>query len=197
MSRESSRPVLVGVVWACVWMHLALGVVVLGFLQVVLKDRRNWDGPDRWSGLGLLDRWAVFSLDYIQVYFWALLLGDVAALVLLRRGVAERKRRSLAFCYFIWITLVVVAHLAASVYLNFFAGPIRLPGSTITGGGWSDVVGVGVMDGMFAFPVVLVALALWLMRARPSGLCARCGYELAGVRDGRCPECGEVPVQRS
>ncbi|USN98255.1 MAG: hypothetical protein H6810_08700 [Phycisphaeraceae bacterium] len=33
-------------------------------------------------------------------------------------------------------------------------------------------------------------------KAKPTGVCIRCGYSLAGLQADRCPECGE-PIQRS
>lgn len=178
------------------WIHLALGVFVLVFLQLEQQAGWAWGGPEKWSQLSLLDRWAVFSLHYPQVYLWSFLLGEVAGLVLLWRGLSQSKRRPLALCYFLWLWLVASVHMAVSVYFNVIAGIIRTPDATFASGGWSDVVGVAVMDGMFACPAVLVVLALWLMRARSGGLCSRCGYDLAGLTTEQCPECGGATTRR-
>lgn len=44
--------------------------------------------------------------------------------------------------------------------------------------------------------VVAGGLLVWALAERtkscPPGVCAACGYSLAGLRESRCPECGEV-----
>lgn len=39
------------------------------------------------------------------------------------------------------------------------------------------------------------ALLWWLAARAPPGLCRRCGYSVAGIASGVCPECG-VPLAR-
>jgi hypothetical protein len=49
---------------------------------------------------------------------------------------------------------------------------------------------------MIVLPLGGVAYGLWRVSKRPvEGRCAKCGYELAGVRGG-CPECGEGRMSR-
>ena len=45
----------------------------------------------------------------------------------------------------------------------------------------------------FAACVGFAALAIWLLRRdrHASGHCHRCGYNLTGLPEPRCPECGE------
>lgn len=49
-----------------------------------------------------------------------------------------------------------------------------------------------------ALPVAMLTAAACLAISsreaarRAKGLCAKCGYDLRGVRDGRCPECGRA-----
>lgn len=39
--------------------------------------------------------------------------------------------------------------------------------------------------------LMLLIMPVWrLLRRRPPGSCAHCGYDLTGNRSGRCPECG-------
>jgi hypothetical protein len=46
-----------------------------------------------------------------------------------------------------------------------------------------------------AAPVVWARRALRLWRRRRGGLCLACGYDLRGLEDRRCPECGLLPRQ--
>jgi hypothetical protein len=65
------------------------------------------------------------------------------------------------------------------------SGPTGAPVTTSL-----DVVYVplGFVVGVMAVP----AVGLWVMARRsvPAGMCRGCGYDLAGTRGERCPECG-------
>ena len=55
--------------------------------------------------------------------------------------------------------------------------------------------GIGWTIGYLVFDTILVALiiAIWWLafrRTRGPTDCLGCGYDLRGVRDGACPECG-------
>lgn len=57
--------------------------------------------------------------------------------------------------------------------------------------GWSRIIEIPLW-----LPVVVVALPTallqyWGRRRRVPGYCRRCGYNLTGLTDARCPECGE------
>ncbi len=54
-------------------------------------------------------------------------------------------------------------------------------------------VGLAANAGVYGaaiFALVLAIRGLWSLRHRRHDRCAVCGYVLAGLRGGRCPECG-------
>lgn len=65
--------------------------------------------------------------------------------------------------------------------------------------GWSDTTNPASMVRVRTLAVPLwpgawvlglFALACWWFDRNPAGHCARCGYDLRGIKDGTCPECG-------
>lgn len=62
---------------------------------------------------------------------------------------------------------------------------------------FSWVIGATMAMWTFGPGVVLLFLAVRFRRAGPKGICANCGYDLRGLPENRCPECGLAfePVQ--
>ncbi|MCC6678069.1 MAG: hypothetical protein IT436_13090 [Phycisphaerales bacterium] len=71
----------------------------------------------------------------------------------------------------------------------------RMMGRWSVGASWSDGNGPQLTVQVWMPTVILVGLAVWVWwrwaRRAEAGCCARCGYDLRGLRRGSvCPECG-------
>lgn len=55
---------------------------------------------------------------------------------------------------------------------------------------WSGIVGNSLVGAIGIWALVVLPAAVRLARRRRRGCCVACGYELAGVGGGVCPECG-------
>lgn len=79
-------------------------------------------------------------------------------------------------------TRVVYPSMSAMTRQTFVAPVLR-----------SSAMGTEIILPFWTIGVLGVALVVLAMRPwakHPKGACRRCGYDLQGVRDGRCPECG-------
>jgi hypothetical protein len=55
---------------------------------------------------------------------------------------------------------------------------------------WSGIVGNSLVGAVGIWALVVLPAAVRWARRRGRGLCVACGYDLAGVGGGVCPECG-------
>lgn len=76
--------------------------------------------------------------------------------------------------------------------------PFGLMALLVVDKGWIGLAGY-LVAGVAGAPGLL-ALPPWLdrrARRRQAGLCEACGYPLVGIRDARCPECGQQAIAQS
>ncbi|MFI4860223.1 MAG: hypothetical protein ACIAXF_06030 [Phycisphaerales bacterium JB063] len=116
---------------------------------------------------------------FVANAWWAVLLGTmaiVAGLLGLPRGMQTLRGK------FIWVPLLTLVYivLALVIMATVPTDPVVLV--SLCGVVYSSVAGMlvwSIARHDFAKPV-------------PAWMCATCGYTLFGLRDGVCPECGEV-----
>lgn len=129
------------------------------------------------SALNFMSYGSQRAVDSVFVFSFVLL--PLAVLLISRSSNSRRFR--------LWSAIF---GLAAIVGVGFVALSLAGEGEPQSGIEW-----IGRIFGVYVIALIFApAIAVGILKARGDvepGTCARCGYCLFGISEGRCPECGE------
>lgn len=146
----------------------AMALLVAGLAALAVSLTSEFVGGQWWSSVNLTrleQRYIVFLRGQVMVG---------------RRGTAGFFNRGIP---------------AAGLSLHEQPQPLRDPWyRRLFPRGYSLNQNSGVAMPVYPLAALALGLGMWLRVRRPApGRCAACGYDLTGLKDGPCPECGTLP----
>jgi hypothetical protein len=116
---------------------------------------------------------------YLLLLFGTLLLGHLLVAI----GARRRRLRSLGF---VCLTLSLLG--AFPVYAFWAAPPVEF--HRLAMAGICSLLLLVPALGILSIVTVVLSVREVLSHSVEVGRCSKCGYNLSGLRDPRCPECG-------